>query len=153
MSIIFKSRSLLSIALSVTLTAFATGVHAQSVQDEKPMALRAVMKQLGDDMQAVTGAISHEDWALVAGLASKIANHAEPPPEERVKIITWLGADASKFRGTDLKMKEAATEMGEAAKQADGPGVIAAFSKTQQNCLACHQIFRQSFIKQFYDNR
>ncbi|GAA4415753.1 hypothetical protein GCM10011450_13330 [Advenella faeciporci] len=117
------------------------------------MALRGVMEQLGDDMQAVTGAISHEDWALVAELAPKIANHAEPPAEERVKIITWLGAEASKFRGADLKVKEAATEMAEAAKQADGLDVIAAFSKTQQNCLACHQSFRQSFIKKFYENR
>ena len=85
MRIILKSRRLLSISLSLTLAAFAAGAHAQSVQDEKPMALRAVMEQLGNDMQAVTGAVSHEDWALVAELASKIANHAEPPPEEGVK--------------------------------------------------------------------
>ena len=35
----------------------------------------------------------------------------------------------------------------------DGQAVIAAFSKTQQSCLACHQSFRQSFVEQFYGSR
>ncbi|NLF02110.1 MAG: cytochrome c [Anaerolineales bacterium] len=147
------TRSLFRASFSLTLATYAAGANAQSVQVENPIALRAVMEQLGQNMQAVTGAISKEDWELVAELAPKIASHAEPPMQEKVKILSWLGTDAGKFRGFDLKVQEAATAMGEAAKHTDGQGVIEAFSKTQQSCLACHQSFRQPFIKQFYGNR
>jgi len=41
------------------------------------------MEQLGRDMQAVTGAISMEDWARVVELAPKIARHAEPSLSEK----------------------------------------------------------------------
>ncbi|HOK10792.1 MAG TPA: hypothetical protein PK221_00860, partial [Ottowia sp.] len=51
----------------------ATPARAQAAQPEQPMALRGVMERLGRDMQAVTGAISKEDWALVAELAPRIA--------------------------------------------------------------------------------
>ena len=41
-------------------------------------------------MQAVTGAISKEEWALVAALALKIAKHAEPPLSEKMRILPGL---------------------------------------------------------------
>ncbi len=146
-------RSFLAIALSLTLATSATGLGAQSAEAARPMALRSVMKQLGRDMQGVTGAISTEDWALVADLAPRIAKHAEPPVSEKMRILAWLGADATKFRGFDGQVHEAATAMGEFAKRNDGQAAIAAFSKTQQGCLACHQRFRQSFVEQFYSAR
>lgn len=153
MNTFLKTPALLRLSLSVALTGFATGLNAQSVPVEKPMELRTIMETLDRDMQAVTSAISKEDWALVAELAPKIANHAEPPMSEKVQILTWLGTDAGKFRGFDVQVHEAATEMGEAAKQADGQKVITTFSKTLQSCLACHQSFRQPFVKRFYGER
>jgi len=117
------------------------------------MALRTIMERLGRDMQVVTGAISKEDWPLVAELAPRIAKHAEPPMSEKMRILAWLGADAGKFRGLDGQVHDAATAMGEAAKRSDGQAVIAAFSKTQQSCLACHQSYRRSFVEKFYGSR
>jgi len=111
------------------------------------------MERLDRDMQAVTGAISKEEWALVAELAPKLAKHAEPPLSEKMRILTWLGTDAGKFRGFDGQVQNAATGMEDAAKRGDGQAVIAAFSRTQQGCLACHQSFRQSFVEQFYGSR
>ena len=148
-----KLRSLSTIALSMALATVATGLGAQSVEAAKPMALRAVMEKLGLDMQAVTGAISKEDWALVAELAPKIAKHAQPPLTEKMRILTWAGSDAGKFRSFDGQIQDAATAMGDAAKHGDGQAVIAAFAKTQQSCLACHKSFRQSFVEQFYGSR
>ena len=150
---LLNHRQLLTIALSVALATAATGLGAQSAEAAKPMALRSVMEKLGRDMQAVTGAISKEEWTLVAELAPKIAKHAEPPLGEKMRILGWLGTDAGKFRGFDGQVHDAASSMGDAAKRGDGPAVIAAFSKTQQSCLACHQSFRQSFMKQFYESR
>lgn len=150
---LLKPRSFFTIALSAALATSVTGLGAQSAEAAKPMALRAVMDKLGRDMQAVTGAISKEDWPLVAELAPKIANHAEPPLSEKVRVLAWLGADAGKFRGFDGQVHDAATAVGEAAKRGDGQAVIAAFSKTQQSCLACHQSYRHSFVQQFYGGR
>jgi hypothetical protein len=82
-----NTRSLFTVALSVALAITATGLGAQSVEATKPMALRTVMEKLGRDMQAVTGAISKEEWALVAELAPKIAKHAEPPLSEKMRIL------------------------------------------------------------------
>ena len=150
---LLNHRQLLTIALSVALATAATGLGAQSAEAAKPMALRSVMERLGRDMQAVTGAISKEEWTLVAELAPKIAKHAEPPLGEKMRILGWLGTDAGKFRGIDGQVQGAASAMGDAARRGDGQAVIAAFSKTQQSCLACHQSFRQSFVEQFYGSR
>jgi len=150
---LLNHRQLLTITLSVALATAATGLGAQSAKAAKPMALRSVMERLGRDMQAVTGAISKEEWTLVAELAPKIAKHAEPPLGEKMRILGWLGTDAGKFRGFDGQVHDAASSMGDAAKRGDGQAVIAAFSKTQQSCLACHQSFRQSFVEQFYGSR
>ena len=148
-----KPRSLFIVALSMALVTAATGLGAQSVDAAKPMALRIVMEKLGRDMQTVTGAISKEEWALVAELAPKIANHAEPPVAEKMRILAWLGTDAGKFRSHDGQTHESATAMGDAAKRGDGLAVISAFSKVQQSCLICHQSFRKPFLEHFYENR
>nr|WP_291775475.1 cytochrome c [Castellaniella sp.] len=142
-----------TIALLAALVVTSTGLGAQSIEAANPMVLRSVMQGMGRDMQAVTGAISSEDWALVAELAPKIAKHAEPPLSEKMRILAWLGADAGKFRVFDGQVHDAANAMGEAAKRKDGQAVIAAFSRTQQSCLACHQGFRHSFVDKFYGGR
>ena len=152
-SYLLNPRQLLTITLSVALATATTGLGAQSADAAKPMALRSVMERLGRDMQAVTGAISKEEWTLVAELAPKIAKHAEPPLGEKMRILGWLGTDAGKFRGFDGQVHDAASAVGDAAKRGDGQAVIAAFSKTQQSCLAWHQSFRQSFVEQFYGSR
>ena len=153
MNHLLNTRSLFTVALFVALIITATGLGAQPVETMKPMVLRTVMEKLGSDMQAVTGAISKEEWTLVAELAPKIAKHAEPPLPEKMSILGWLGTDAGKFRDFDAHVHDASTAMADAAKRGDGQAVITAFSKTQQSCLACHQRFRQSFVEQFYGKR
>ena len=142
-----------AIALAVALLASAATFCAQAAEPATPMVLRSVMDQLGRDMQAVTGAISREDWTLVTRLASDIARHPEPPLSEKMRIITWLGTDAGKFRGFDGEVHDAAIAMGEAATRGDGQAVIAAFAKLQQGCLAGHQTFRKPFTEHFYGTR
>lgn len=143
-------RSLL-FAACIGATGLAAG--AAAADEAKPMALRGVMQQLGRDMQAVTGAISQEDWARVARLAPQIARHAEPPLGEKMRILAWLGADAGRFRGFDEQVHQSAEAMGEAARRGDGQAVIESFAKVQQGCLACHQSFRKSFQEHFYEKR
>lgn len=140
-------------AAVVALTSSAMAENGAPAETIKPLALRGMMDKLGRDMQIVTGAISKEDWALVATLAPKIASHAEPPFSEKVRILAWLGGDVRKFRDFDGRAHDAATAMGKAAKRRDGQAVIAAFAKVQPNCLGCHQSFRQAFKEHFYGRR
>ena len=72
-----KSISLIAAAAVVALAGSAMAENGTPAEMAKPLALRSAMDKLGRDMQAVTGAISKEDWALVATLAPKIASHAE----------------------------------------------------------------------------
>lgn len=147
---VLKPQSLLRIIFSTILAIFASNINAETPTKEKTTSLHVIMEKLGHDMEAVTAAISKEDWDQVAELATKIANHEEPEKSEKVEILTWLGNDAGKFRGFDLEVTEAATAMSEAAKEGDGLRVIETFSKTQQSCFACHQMFRKPFVEHFY---
>lgn len=140
-------------ALAIIAVLPAAGMDAHAADKEQPESLRAVMEKLGDDMQAVTGAISGEDWALVAELAPRIGRHPEPPMAQKVRILKWLGTDAGAFRGFDGQVEEAATGMGEAAARGDGEAVIESFANLQRACLGCHQQFRQSFLEHFGDQR
>ena len=150
MNYIVKPCGILVGTFFVVLATVGAVVHAQAAEPDKPMALRGVMEKLGQDMQAVTGAISTEDWAMVVELAPKIAHHAAPPLGEKMRILAWVGSDAGKFRGFDGQVKDAANAMGEAAMRSDGQAVISAFSEVQRSCLSCHQGFRESFTKHFY---
>ena len=153
MNTFHKSISTIAVAAVMALAGSAMAENEAPTETSKPLALRRVMDELGRDMQAVMGAISKEDWALVATLAPKIASHAEPPLPEKLRILAWLGGETGKFRGFDRQAHEAATAMGEAAKRSDGQAVIAAFAKVQQSCLDCHQNFRQAFVEHFYGRR
>ncbi len=145
-----KHLSVRAITLAAAMLPSAAILHAQTAAPAKPMALQTVMATLGRDMQTVTGAISREDWAMVARLAPDIAHHPAPPLSEKLRILGWLGTDAGKFRGFDAQVHEAAAAMGEAAARGDGQAVITRLATVQQSCLACHQAFRKSFREHFY---
>ncbi|MFO7527271.1 MAG: cytochrome c [Marinobacter sp.] len=141
-------------AAVITLVTFLiSGVsYAASEEDStNQMALQKIMQQLGHDMQEVTGSISKEDWDSVAEIAPRIADHAQPPLGEKMRILAWLGNNAGTFRTLDKEVHDAAMKMRDAATQAEGQDVIAAFAELQQACLVCHQDFRQSFRDRFYE--
>lgn len=148
----YKLRQVLIHAVAIAASAFllAAGHQVRAEGPPKQMVLQKVMKQLGHDMQEVTGAISKEEWARVAQLAPKIASHPQPSMSEKMRILKWLGKDAGEFRSFDGQAHEAATSMGNAAKRGDGKAVIDAFADVQKSCLGCHQGFRKSFKEHFY---
>ncbi|MBI5005870.1 MAG: cytochrome c [Nitrosomonadales bacterium] len=120
------------------------------VQAAEPMEFQKVMKELGRNMQVVADAISREDWELVAKTAPLIAQHPQPPAEEKQRIVSFMGARMPKFKSFDMQTHEAAHELEHAAHEKNGQGVIDAFHKVQTSCLGCHQAFRAPFVKHFY---
>jgi len=133
--------SFLSIALANPLSAAA-----------EPLELQKVMKELGKNMQLITGAIALEDWALVAKIALMIAEHSQPPVAEKMRIMLFMGADMPRFKAIDAETHEAAHELMNAAHDKNGQKVISAFQKVQTACLSCHQAYRAKFTAHFYGN-
>lgn len=131
----------------------AAGATAEAAEGSKEMALRKIMKDLGNNMQTVTGAISAEDWQLVEKTAPLIADHPQPSMSEKLRIIAFIGADMGKFKGYDSKVHETADSLGAAAKAKDGEAVISAFKEIQTACYGCHRDFRSQFLRHFYGTR
>ncbi len=126
---------------AVALTAPNVGA-----QDEA-RTLHAIMEDLGEAVEDVTDAISHENWAAIEPLAARIADHPQPAASEKARILGFLGKDAAAFRGHDRKVHEAARALGQAAAGKDGKAVIAAFAEVQTACLGCHQQFRSAIVR------
>lgn len=140
-------------AAALGLAVTSIGPHARADEDAKvePMELRRIMWELSKDMQAVTDGISREDWARVAEVAPRIADHPQPPLGEKIRILAFAGSAVSRFRRFDEQIHQAAKALEQAAGRGDGQAVIASFAGLQNSCLACHQDFRKPFVEHFYD--
>ena len=143
----------LIVAAYLFLWGFQFPASAGDATRGEPLALRKIMQELGRNMQAITGAISQEEWVQVVQLAPKVAAHPEPPFTEKMRILAYLGADATKFRNFDAQTHEAALAMKLAAASSDGKAVIQSFAHVQDSCLGCHQAFRKPFVEHFYGAR
>lgn len=147
----FGTVALACAAACVTL--IAGHPAAAQTTSREPLALRKIMQDLGRDMEAVTGAISREEWAAIEKLAPRIASHPQPPAGEKLRILSFAGSNAGAFRAHDEHTHDAALALQKAAAAGDGRSVIAAFGTLQNSCLACHQAFRSSFVSHFYGTR
>lgn len=135
------------------LVSVALPSGADDATRAKPLALRKIMRDMGENMQKVTDAISREDWSTVGKIAPLIADHPQPPLAEKLRILSFIGADTAKFRGYDGKTHDAAKALEQAAARGDGPSLISSFAELQNSCLGCHQNFRKQFLEHFYGQR
>ncbi len=119
----------------------------------EPLALQKIMRDMGKNMQLIADGISREDWKLVEKNALLVADHPQPPLSEKVRIMAFVGTDISKFKEHDGKTHYAARTLSESAAREDGYAIIANFASLQNDCLMCHQHFRQSFKTHFYGTR
>ena len=101
----------LTVTACLLLWGFQLPAWAGDATQVEPLALRKIMQELGRNMQAITGAISQEEWVQIVQLAPKVAAHPEPPLTEKMRILAYLGADATKFRNFDAQTHEAALAM------------------------------------------
>lgn len=140
-------------AVGLLIAGICAQVRADEPSTSKPMALREIMRELGENMQAITDGISRENWQQVATIAPRIADHRQPPAAERIRILAYLGTDAGSFRDHDRTLGKAARALEQAAASGDGDSVIFSFAELQTVCLDCHQGFRKPFQKHFYGDQ
>ena len=139
--------------IGTLLASICSQTWADDVGKAKPLALRKIMQDMGKNMQVVTDGISREDWEMVARAAPLIADHPQPPLAEKMRILSFVGADAGKFKGHDERTHQAARALEQAAVRSDGQAVISSFATLQNSCLACIQRFRKPFVENFYVQR
>lgn len=140
-------------AIGLLMAGACIPVRAEEPRTSKPLALREIMRELDENMQAITGAISREEWQQVSTIAPRIVDHRQPPTTEKIRILAYLGKDAGSFRDRDRAVGEAARALEQAAVSGDGESVISSFAKLQAGCLDCHQSFRKPFLDHFYGDR
>jgi len=146
---IFKTIFAVSPLVGMLLATVSPITLAEDTEVE-PLALRTIMQNMGKNMQSITDGISREDWKKVAENAPLIADHPQPPLLEKIRILSFIGSDVSKFKGYDQDTHLTAQELEGAAIEQDGEAVIAVFAKLQNHCLSCHQHFRKPFLEHFY---
>ncbi|MCW9013366.1 MAG: cytochrome c [Gammaproteobacteria bacterium] len=141
----------LTLAIGLSSSIFFTPLFASEATDTtEPLALRKIMQNLNENMQAITHSISHEDWAQVEKIAPQVADHPQPPLLEKIRILSYVGSNITEFKNHDGKTHAAANALAQAASTADGEAVISAFARLQTTCLNCHQKFRHAFVEHFY---
>lgn len=116
----------------------------------EPLALQGIMKDMGRNMQAIVDGLSREDYAAVEKASLAIADHPQPPLGEKLRIMSFVGGNAPRFKAFDGETHDNAMALARAAKSGNGGDSIAAFHKIQSSCLACHQTFRKPFQEHFY---
>lgn len=135
---------------SMLMTLCVQALAESGGESGESMALRKIMREMGENMQLITDGISREEWAQVEKTAPLVADHPQPPFMEKMRILGFIGTDVATFKGHDAKTHEAAVAVAEAARQRDGEVVITAFATLQKTCLNCHQQFRKPFVDHFY---
>jgi cytochrome c553 len=133
---------------SACLVLATSGAQAAS-----PVVLHKIMEDLGRNMQAITDGISREDWAMVEKSAAQIVDQPQPPLNEKVILLGFMGTQMWKFKAYEGEKVDAALALGRAAKAKDGPRVILAFQKLQTRCYACHNEFRKPLVEYFSSSK
>jgi cytochrome c556 len=119
--------------------------------EERALALRGIMRDMGHDLTAITDGLSREDYYAIERSARRLATHPQPPAEERVRIITWLGANAAaRFKGYDDEVHAHAEALAAAARGRQPRPALEAFSRLQSACMGCHVEFRKPLLERFY---
>ncbi len=137
----------------MTLSGQVIAETPSSSEPGQPKTLLEAMVNLGQEMQNITTGIVSENWSEVEKSALHIADHPRPPMSERMRIMSFLGSDKSKFKNYDKKTHATARIIAKAAADHDGARVISEFAILQQSCLNCHQNFRKKFQEHFNGQR
>lgn len=140
--------SVLSLIVLSCLTFVAPNVHAA-----EPLALQKIMKDMGKSMQDITDGISREDWEMVEAASALIADHPEPPLFEKVRILSFVGSNMSKYKTYNAEIHNHAQGVGKAAKAGDGTSAVLSFRNLQTSCYNCHNDFRKPFSEHFYGKK
>ncbi len=88
----------LTVTACLLLWGFQLPAWAGDATQVEPLALRKIMQELGRNMQAITGAISQEEWVQVVQARPKSCCTPQVTAYEKMRILAYLGADADQVQ-------------------------------------------------------
>ncbi len=121
-----------------------TGVAGAQPAQHDPSAanLKIIMRQLGQDMDALSAALWARDFGALETAAIAIAKHPHVSPKEKARVQTTLGDDFAAFAAADRRVHDAAMRTAGAAANNDSNQVLSELGSLQAGCVACHDAFR-----------
>ncbi len=128
----------------IGLVLLGTGVAgAQPAQHDASAAdLKVIMRQLGQDMDALNAALWARDFGALGTAATSIAKHPHVSPQEKARVQAVLGPDFAAFGAADRRVHDAAMRTAGAAANEDTDQVLSELGSLQAGCVACHDAFR-----------
>jgi mono/diheme cytochrome c family protein len=126
----------------VMLTTSAADVQPAQF-DTSAADLKVIMRQLGQDMDALNAALWVRDFGAVATAATAIAEHPHVSPQERARIQAALRADFAAFGAADRRVHDAALRTAAAAANEDSAKLLLELGRLQAGCVACHDAFQE----------
>ena len=116
--------------------------HAGHGRPGEPAPLIVIMRQLNDDMLALTTALVTDDRDGVVRSAEAIANHAPIAQDDIERIRRELGPEMADFERIDEDVHEASIQLSEIATTGQMYEVVDRLAEVQRGCIACHTLYR-----------
>lgn len=139
--------NIFKIMIFIVANTFSFPINAT---DESDLALRDIMKKIGNEFSSISYNIAILRLDRVSENAESIANHGQPPVFEKLKIFTFLGQDAPAFKKYDEELVAKANLIELASSKGELDNVVDLFGSLQETCIRCHSQFREPFIEHFY---
>jgi cytochrome c556 len=145
-----KLLKLISIFIAVSTPLLVTAV--EHPEDVEPTILKHIMHGMLSDTHQLTQGIFYNDFKQIEHAAKRIAKHPTPSLSTKIKILSNLGSDMSKFKDLDMFVHDTAMNINKAAKQKNMSDTITEYHKLIDGCLSCHRDYQQSVSKILGDN-
>lgn len=104
--------------------------------------LKEIMQGLRDDSVEIADGLLIGDLDRVAEGATRIANHAQIPPEQVQLVAAELGPEMPTFKQFDTLVHESSLSIAAAAEEGNHDQAIADYQRMLTGCFACHAAYR-----------
>ncbi len=104
--------------------------------------LKEIMQGLRNDLVAITDGLLVDDFEKIAQGADAIAGHPQIPPGQVKLVAAELGSEMATFKQLDTLVHDLSLEISAAAGAHDRDGVVSAYQRMLEGCLACHSTYK-----------
>ena len=104
--------------------------------------LKEIMQGLRNDLVAITDGLLVDDFEKIAQGADAIAGHPQIPPGQVKLVAAELGSEMATFKQLDTLVHDLSLEISAAAGTHDRDGVVSAYQRMLEGCLACHSTYK-----------
>ncbi|PCJ47502.1 MAG: hypothetical protein COA74_11395 [Gammaproteobacteria bacterium] len=123
---------------------FTSATLSSEKETPSPTDLKSIMQGMLSDTKDITEGIFIDNFEMIEKAANNIAMHPEIPPVAKLKLIKAFGPKMQEFKANDMKVHQAAVEIGKAAQLKDMDVIITQFHVLIDGCGSCHGKFKKT---------